>query len=99
VQRALKKIVELRVQGPDDTMRSRGSSHAWVQATDATGRRVTGTLTGPEAYTLTADAAIRAVRAVLEGACRPGAWTPSQAFGAEFVKELDGVTVHAIERG
>jgi len=98
VQRGLRKIVERTVQGPDDDMRSRGSSYAWVEATDAMGRRVTGTLTGPEAYTLTADAAIRAVRAVLEGATRPGAWTPSQAFGPEFVQKLDRVTVHAIEK-
>lgn len=99
VQHALKRLVERVVKGPDDQARAHGYSHIWAEAVDASGAYVSGTLSGPDGYSMTADASIRAVGAILDGVVRAGAWTPSQALGAEFVRELDGVTVHPMERG
>ena len=52
---------------------------------------MTMTMETPEGYALTAMTAVRSVERLLSG-IEPGAWTPSKAFGAEFVMEIDRVT-------
>lgn len=82
-----------RLPGPSD--RARASSHGqlWGEATGADGTRATGTVTTPNAYALTADSVVRIAQALGRGEVKPGALTPSQALGADFVARLDGVTV------
>jgi short subunit dehydrogenase-like uncharacterized protein len=92
VQALLRAWVDRTATGPDEDARGRGSSQAWGEVRDAEGRSARGWVTGPEGYTLTADAAVRAAERVLAGV-PAGAWTPSRAFGAAFVEELDGVQV------
>jgi saccharopine dehydrogenase (NAD+, L-lysine-forming) len=82
-----------RLRGPDERTRARLGVQVWVRATDASGGTATRTLTGPEGYGLTADAVVRAVRRVASSPPAAGVHTPSSAFGASFVEELDGVTV------
>jgi short subunit dehydrogenase-like uncharacterized protein len=48
-------------------------------------------LTGPNAYDITADAVVREIP--LLASARPGAHTPATALGADFVRQLTGVTV------
>jgi short subunit dehydrogenase-like uncharacterized protein len=95
VQWSLKKLVELTVHGPDAQQRNEGRTEVWGEVRNPAGRRVSGTLTTPNGYSLTADGALRSVERVLAGV-EPGALTPSRAFGADFVETLDGVTVHEI---
>ena len=45
----------------------------------------------PEGYNVTKDAAVTAVVTLLEHDLPPGAYTPSLAFGPEFVLGLRGV--------
>ncbi len=96
VQRGLKKLVELTVKGPNEQSRRRGRSEIWGEVRNAAGQRISGTMTTPEGYSLTADGCVKSIERVLEGVAA-GALTPSKAFGAEFVKTLDGVTVHAFQ--
>jgi saccharopine dehydrogenase (NAD+, L-lysine-forming) len=56
-------------------------------------RSVEMTMTVPEGYSFTAEAALECARRVLSGAVKPGAWTPSLAFGADFAGSLPGVRV------
>src|SRR5215210_2576732 len=63
----------------------------WGEVRNAAGRTATATLETPEAYRLTAESAVASVGRVLAGKVQPGAWTPSRAFGADFVTELPGV--------
>jgi len=91
-QAALRWWVDRAVAGPDEAARRAGSTQAWGEVRDRDGRAVRGWVRGPEGYTLTADAAVRAVERVLAGV-PAGAWTPSRAFGSGFVRELDGVEV------
>jgi saccharopine dehydrogenase (NAD+, L-lysine-forming) len=93
VQRGLKALVAAAVTGPSERDRARAGAEVWGRVTAPDGRSVTGTLSTPNGYALTADAALRALERVLAGT-PPGALTPSLAFGADFVRELDGVTVH-----
>ncbi len=97
VQAALKKLVEWRVKGPDAEARARGSSQVWGEVRNPHGDVLSRTLTTPEGYSLTADASLRAMQRVLEGV-PAGALTPSMAFGAEFISELDGVVLHEAVR-
>ena len=50
-----------------------------------------GTLVTPEAYHLTAVSAVEAAERAAQGRVPAGAWTPSKAFGADFITGLPGV--------
>jgi saccharopine dehydrogenase (NAD+, L-lysine-forming) len=97
VRRVLGAAAHRRVTGPDDARRARSRYDVWVQARSDDGRSVTGSLTTPNGYSLTADSVVRIVERVLAGAVPAGAYTPSQAHGNRFVLELDDVTLHGIE--
>jgi short subunit dehydrogenase-like uncharacterized protein len=65
--------------------------HLWGEARNAAGRTVTATLETPEGYRFTASSAVTSVERLLAGTVSPGAWTPSRAFGADFVASIPGV--------
>jgi short subunit dehydrogenase-like uncharacterized protein len=89
-QRIGKRLVSL-VSGPGERRRTNSRSEFWGEARDATGRRATATLITPNTYSLTADAVVRIAMKIAE--VTPGAHTPATAFGPNFIRELDGVTV------
>ena len=96
VRRVLTAAVGRRADGPDRDRRSRTRSEIWVEARNADGGAASGSLTGPNAYSLTADSVLRVVDRVLSGRVGPGAHTPSRAHGPDFVLELDGVALHGL---
>jgi saccharopine dehydrogenase (NAD+, L-lysine-forming) len=75
-----------------------GTSEVWGQVTDGGGRRLSATLTGPDAITLTVEAVLATVERLQRGGTAPGAHTPSSAFGADFAGELDGVAMTPARR-
>jgi saccharopine dehydrogenase (NAD+, L-lysine-forming) len=79
-------------QGPDLAMRETGRMYLWGQVSKPGADPITMTMETPEGYALTALTAVRSVERVLSG-IEPGAWTPSKAFGAEFIREIEGVVV------
>ncbi|MFB9909112.1 saccharopine dehydrogenase family protein [Allokutzneria oryzae] len=93
VRRIATGLVDRFVPGPSEKTLARSRSELWGRVTAASGETVSATLTGPGPYPMTADAVVRAVRRLGSGVVRPGAHTPSSAFGADFVRELDGVEV------
>jgi saccharopine dehydrogenase (NAD+, L-lysine-forming) len=95
VQGTLKRLVG-RLPGPSAQARSEGVGQLWGQVTDRHGQRRQGTVTTLNGYDLTADSVVRIAQALTAGKVEPGALTPSQAFGPDFVRELDGSVVHAI---
>ena len=87
---SLAKTVAGKVKGPDERKRAKTRAEVFGEAWD--GRtKVECAVTTPNAYSLTADAVLRAVTRI--GDVAPGSHTPSSAFGADFVRELDGVVV------
>jgi short subunit dehydrogenase-like uncharacterized protein len=96
VRRVLAAAAARRVSGPDEERRDRSTYQVFVEARSASGRTVTGSLTTPNGYSLTADSVLRVVDRVLAGSVAAGAHTPSKAHGAAFVLDLDGVTLHGI---
>jgi short subunit dehydrogenase-like uncharacterized protein len=89
VQSFLKARVERNVKGPTAEERARERSILWGRVSKGE-RQVTGTLETPEGYALTVATAVAIARKVLAGEVKPGAWTPSQAFGARFIESIPG---------
>ncbi len=89
IRHGAERLIESRVRGPDETVRSEHHSQIWAEARAADGRRAQAWLELPEGYAFTAVAAVRAVEEVL--ARKPqGSLTPAGAFGADFVLSIPG---------
>lgn len=97
VQRAGTQLVERLVRGPSADKQSAGRAELWGLVRHKDSRQVSGTLTTPAAYQLTADAVVRGVARLSGGDVSPGAHTPSSAYGADFVTTLDGVRTSGMD--
>lgn len=91
LQTVLKKLLDWTKAGPTEAEREGDECVLWGEVTNAAGKRVVLQLRTPEGYNLAKDAAVTAVVSVLEHGLSPGAYTPSLAFGPEFVLGLRGV--------
>ncbi|MFD9702367.1 saccharopine dehydrogenase family protein [Lentzea sp. NPDC059081] len=89
----LAKNVAGKVKGPDERKRANTRAEVFGEAWDAK-TKVECAITTPNAYSLTADSVLRAIGKIHDVA--PGSHTPSSAFGAGFVRELDGVVAGQI---
>jgi short subunit dehydrogenase-like uncharacterized protein len=87
----LGRALAKRIGGPDGTTRAKTRCEVFGEAWDGDGNRVRAALTGPNAYDLTADSVIKAIQRLAD--TTPGAHTPSSAFGADYVRALDGVVI------
>ncbi len=76
------------IAGPTVEERARERSLLWGRVEDGEGRAVEGTVDTLEGYTLTAETAVLAAERVLRGVVKPGAWTPSKAFGPGFIEDV-----------
>jgi short subunit dehydrogenase-like uncharacterized protein len=85
------KALVARGAGPSGEQRERGRVDLWGRAA-RDGEERTATLSTPDGYALTVSAALAAVERVLAASAMCGALTPAQAFGADFVYGLPGVT-------
>ncbi|MXV63768.1 saccharopine dehydrogenase [Natronorubrum sp. JWXQ-INN-674] len=102
VERAFKRLIDARIDGPDERERSRGSATVWGEVIDeSTGRRARARLRTPNPYALTAEAAVSAAERAVDGRGRnripTGFQTPSSAFGSEFATELSGTEREVLE--
>jgi short subunit dehydrogenase-like uncharacterized protein len=98
VKRFLQRRVDRRAPGPDATVRATARSYLWGEVKNAAGVTATSTLETPEGYRLTALSSVECARRAAAGLVPPGAWTPSQAFGADYVTEIAGVAAGPIVR-
>jgi short subunit dehydrogenase-like uncharacterized protein len=92
VQRFLKKRIKAQPAGPNEKERLRGRSFVWGEVTDDDGQAKASRLQGPEGYSLTAMTALAIVERVLKGDAPAGFQTPSRAYGADLILEIEGVT-------
>jgi short subunit dehydrogenase-like uncharacterized protein len=96
VERALRWLVDRTVSGPDAETRRTGGARIWGEATRGD-EHVVARLQTPETYDFTVDAAVTVADRVLDGGVESGFQTPSTAFGADFVLDLDGVEREDVE--
>ena len=91
VQRFLKWRVDATVRGPSAEVRERSSTALWGEVEAPDGARQSMTMTCPNGYSLTAEAAVDIAIRVAGGELAPGAWTPAGAFGPDLVLGYRGV--------
>lgn len=91
VRRWLERRVEARGPGPDAETRERTGVEVWGEARSADGRRVTGTLSGPNGYDLTVAASLGLVEHVRGTDVSGGYTTPSLLAGSGYAATLSGV--------
>lgn len=91
VQHFQKRLIQNQPPGPTDTERAQGRSLLWGEVEDNSGKRLVSRLQGPEGYTLTAMTALAIVAKVLAGQFSVGFQTPSLAYGADLILEIEGV--------
>ncbi len=96
VQAFLKARIARRVKGPTDVQRAGDEVYIYGEAWDDAGQRMAMRLRTREAYTLTAESAVKATLKVMEDRLAPGVYTPSMAFGADYVLELEGTTLSRV---
>lgn len=90
VRRMVGRVIDARMEGPDRRTRETARSYVWGRVETPDGRSLEGTVETPEAYAFTAMAAVESVVRLLADPGSGGARTPSQAFGAGYVTELEG---------
>ncbi|MES1245488.1 MAG: saccharopine dehydrogenase NADP-binding domain-containing protein [Acidobacteriota bacterium] len=88
----LRAPVEAFPEGPTPVERRHMRCVVVAEAENRAGQLVSSRLRTPDGYTFTAAAALAAVERVLAGDLKAGFQTPAQAYGADFVLGLDGVT-------
>lgn len=82
--------------GPSEEQRKGKRIDVWGEVRDChKGNVIRGSLQVMEAYGFAQQAAIQGVSRVMEfSAMPPGVWTPSQAFGPEFVLSIPGTVAY-----
>jgi short subunit dehydrogenase-like uncharacterized protein len=90
-QNFLKRRIKAQPAGPNDEERAKGKSFVWGEVWDASGQRRASRLSGPDGYALTTMTALAIATRVLAGDAPAGFQTPSRAYGAEFILEIEGV--------
>ena len=79
------------VRGPSAQDRATARAQLWGRVTNGRGESVSGTLTTPEGYHLTKLTALASLEKILTDSVPPGFYTPSRAFGKDFVLQISGV--------
>ncbi len=96
IKRFAQRWVEKKVTGPTPQQRETARVYLWGEARNGAGRVVISRIETPEGYRFTAESSVACVEKVLAGTVPPGAWTPSKAFGADFVTTLPGVVAEEV---
>lgn len=91
IQSLLKKLIQRQPEGPSEEERLKGFSLLWGEVKDASGQVRVSRLRTPEGYTLTALTSLAIVEKVLAGDAPVGFKTPSMAYGADLILEIEGV--------
>lgn len=89
LRRLAQAIVKRRITGPDEARRQTGRSYLYARAANERGTAVEAWLETMEGYRLTAVTGVHIVEKILNGQAPAGTPTPTQAFGADFILELE----------
>ncbi len=90
-QALLRGLVDRGPPGPSDAERRTSEGILVAEIEDVRGRRAAARMRVPDPYGFTAKALVAIGVRVLRGDFKPGYQTPSTAYGADFVRQFDGV--------
>jgi short subunit dehydrogenase-like uncharacterized protein len=91
IQNFLKSQIEQKIVGPNEKTNQNAKSHLLGKVKNAKGESLEARLETPEAYWLTGQTAVASAKNLLETNLKAGFYTPSSAFGADFIMEFKGV--------
>ncbi|QLH80275.1 saccharopine dehydrogenase family protein [Halosimplex pelagicum] len=91
VQSLLERLVDARVDGPDERTRREGESYVWGEVETDDGERAVSRLVAPETYRLTKLTAVEIAERVAGGEAPTGFHTPAGAFGPDLILDIEGV--------
>lgn len=97
-QMVLKAMVDRFVTGPTPSQRAVAEQLLWGEACNASGQSVALQLRTPGAYALSASASLTSVTTVLRDGLAPGFYTPSLAFGPDFILDVPRVSVVSFQQ-
>ena len=92
-RKGLQRMITYRSAGPSDGKRRSSKSMIWGEVGNASGERLSATLTGPEAYTITVHSTLLIAKRVLDGRTQAGYQTPAGMYGHTLVQEIEGMTL------
>jgi short subunit dehydrogenase-like uncharacterized protein len=92
VKNFLLKQIDKGKAGPTEEQLITGKCYLHGEVWDADGNRKVSLLNGPNAYLLTAKAAVLIAQKIAKGNFTPGYQTPAMCYGKELILEIDGVT-------
>lgn len=92
VRRMAQALAGRYVKGPDEQERQSAHMLCFAEVEGPGSNTKVRRLRTPEGYWLTVLASLAGVERWLQDGLKPGAQTPSMAFGSRFVLEIDGVT-------
>ncbi len=90
-QALLGKWIDRGPPGPSDAARGSSEGILVAEIEDARGRRAAARMRVPDPYGFTAKALVAIGVRVLNGDFKAGYQTPSSAYGADFVRQFNGV--------
>ena len=88
----LKSIMHLYPPGPSEARRMKAFATMIGEVTDDQGYRAVSKLRTREGYTFTAQVTVEIMKRILNHEYKIGFQTPSNAYGANFVLQFEGVT-------
>jgi short subunit dehydrogenase-like uncharacterized protein len=90
IQKKLKRMVEEKVQGPNQQTRAQGSMRLWGKISSGKKQQAELFLDVAEGYEFTAHAALAVVESLHNAPPVPGYHTPASAFGTQLLKKIPG---------
>jgi len=90
IKKLLQKYVDKKVYGPSKEQNENGKSLVWGKVSNAKGDTKEVRFEGPEAYKLTAEAALVITEKVLQLKSVAGYQTPAGLFGFELLDDING---------
>jgi len=88
----LKALMNLYPPGPPEARRMKAFATMIGEVTDDQGRRAVSKIRTREGYTFTAQVTVEIMKRILNQDFKSGFQTPSKAYGADFVLQIEGVT-------
>lgn len=85
IRRIAHNYISKNISGPSKTMRDSTQTYVWGRAKNENGEMIETAYRFMEGYNLTAKGAAEAAERVLNNSVPPGTFTPSLAFGSDFM--------------
>lgn len=92
VKTFLKKQIDKKPAGPSDEKRNNANMYLWGKASNDN-KSVEARLKTPNGYSLTASTSVLIALKILNGNFKSGYQTPSSAYGADLITEIEGCVI------